>query len=117
MDKLLETIVSAIEDKKGHNILSIDLTGIDGAITDAFVVCSAESTTQVAAIADGIEEKVLETLGEKPRRIEGLQNAVWVVVDYMDVMVHIFQTQTREFYRLEELWADAPSTRYGEWEA
>ena len=117
MDKLLETIVSAIEDKKGHNILSIDLTGIDGAITDAFVVCSAESTPQVAAIADGIEEKVLETLGEKPRRIEGLQNAVWVVVDYMDVMVHIFQTQAREFYRLEALWAEAPSTRYGEWEA
>ncbi len=117
MSKLLETIVSAIEDKKGNNILSIDLTGIDGAVTDAFVVCSAESTTQVAAIADGIEEKVLETLGEKPRRIEGMQNAVWVVVDYMDVMVHIFQTQAREFYRLEELWADAPSTRHGEWEA
>ena len=113
---MLETIVSAIDDKKGKNILSLDLRGFDGAITDAFVVCNAESTTQVAAIADGIEEKVFEKLGQRPRRTEGLQNAVWVVVDYVDVMVHIFQTQAREFYRLEELWADAPSTRHGEWE-
>ena len=116
MDKLLDTIISAIEDKKGKNILCIDPKEVEGSITDAFVVCNAESTTQVAAIADGIEEKVLETLGEKPRRIEGMQNAIWVVVDYMDVMVHIFQTQAREFYRLDELWADAPSTKYGEWE-
>jgi ribosome-associated protein len=116
MEELLETIVSAIDDKKGKNILSLDLRGFDGAITDAFVVCNAESTTQVAAIADGIEEKVFEKLGQRPRRTEGLQNAVWVVVDYVDVMVHIFQTQAREFYRLEELWADAPSTRHGEWE-
>ena len=116
MEELLDTIVSAIDDKKGKNILSLDLRGFDGAITDAFVVCNAESTTQVAAIADGIEEKVFEKLGQRPRRTEGLQNAVWVVVDYVDVMVHIFQTQAREFYRLEELWADAPSTRHGEWE-
>ena len=112
----METIVSAIDDKKGKNILSLDLRGFDGAITDAFVVCNAESTTQVAAIADGIEEKVFEKLGQRPRRTEGLQNAVWVVVDYVDVMVHIFQTQAREFYRLEDLRADAPSTRPGEWE-
>ena len=116
MDELLGTIVSAIEDKKGKNILSLDLRGVDGAVADAFVVCSAESTTQVAAIADGIEEKVFETLGQRPRRTEGMQNAIWVVVDYVDIMVHVFQTQAREFYRLEELWADAPSVRYGEWE-
>ena len=101
MDELLGTIVSAIEDKKGKNILSLDLSGFDGA---------------VAAIADGIEEKVFETLGQRPRRTEGMQNAIWVVVDYVDIMVHVFQTQAREFYRLEELWADAPSVRYGEWE-
>ena len=113
MNELLSTIVSAIEDKKGKDIITLDLTGFDGAITDAFVVCNAESTTQVAAIADGIEEKVASTLGEKPRRIEGLQNAVWVVVDYTDVMVHIFQTDARNFYKLEELWADAPVEHYG----
>lgn len=89
MDELLGTIVSAIEDKKGKNILSLDLRGFDGAVADAFVVCSAESTTQVAAIADGIEEKVFETLGQRPRRTEGMQNAIWVVVDYVDIMVHV----------------------------
>lgn len=116
MNELLGTIVSAIEDKKGKNILTLDMTGFDGAVADAFVVCNAESTTQVAAIADGIEEKVQEVVGERPRRIEGTQNAIWVVVDYVDVMVHIFQTDARKFYKLEELWADAPAAKYGEWE-
>lgn len=112
MDKLIQTIVRAIEDKKGRNIVSLDLSGFDGAVTSCFVVCNADSTTQVAAIADGIEERVLEELGEKPWRVEGQQNALWIAVDYIDVVVHIFQTEMRDFYRLEELWADAPVTRY-----
>ena len=82
-----------------------------------FVVCSAESTTQVAAIADGIEESIRNARPAAARRTEGMQNAIWVVVDYVDIMVHVFfQTQAREFYRLEEFLADAPSVRYGEWE-
>ena len=109
MDKLIETIVSAIEDKKGKNIVSLDLSGFDGAICSHFVVCNADSTTQVA---DGIEEKVLETLGEKVWRIEGQQNALWIAMDYVDVVVHIFQTDLRSFYKLEELWADAPMVKY-----
>ena len=108
MDKLIETIVGAIEDKKGKNIVSLDLTGFDGAICSKFVVCNADSTTQVADIAAGVEEKVLE----KVWRIEGQQNAFWIAMDYVDVVVHIFQTELRDFYRLEELWADAPMTRY-----
>lgn len=112
MEKLIGTIVSAIEDKKGKNIVSLDLSGFDGAICSAFVVCNADSTTQVAAIADGIEEKVQQELGEKVWRVEGQQTAVWIAMDYVDVVVHIFQTDLREFYRLEELWADAPLTRY-----
>lgn len=116
MSVLLDTVISAIEDKKGKNIISLDLTGFDGAIVDNFVICSADSTTQVAAIADGIEEKVFEQLKEKPRRIEGMQNAIWVVVDYVDIMVHIFQTEARGFYKLEQLWADAPATKHGELE-
>ena len=112
MDKLIETIVSAIEDKKGKNIVSLDLSGFDGAICSKFVVCNADSTTQVAAIAAGVEEKVLEKLGEKVWRVEGQQNAFWIAMDYVDVVVHIFQTELREFYKLEELWADAPATRY-----
>lgn len=112
MDKLVETIVSAIEDKKGKNIVSLDLSGFDGAICSHFVVCNADSTTQVAAIAAGIEEKVAEQLGEKVWRIEGQQNAFWIAMDYVNVVVHIFQTELRGFYRLEELWADAPMKRY-----
>ncbi len=111
-DKLIETIVEAISDKKGQNIVSLDLSGIDGAITGAFVICNADSTTQVSAIANGIEEKVREQLGDKPWRVEGLTNSVWVAMDYVDVMVHIFQTELRDFYKLDELWADAPTTRY-----
>ena len=112
MEKLIRTIVSAIEDKKGKNIVSLDLSGFDGAICSAFVVCNADSTTQVAAIADGIEEKVQQTLGEKVWRVEGQQSALWIAMDYVDVVVHIFQTELREFYKLEELWADAPMTRH-----
>ena len=112
MEKLIGTIVSAIEDKKGKNIVSLDLSGFDGAICSAFVVCNADSTTQVAAIADGIEEKVQQELGEKVWRVEGQQSAVWIAMDYVDVVVHIFQTELRGYYRLEELWADAPLTRY-----
>ena len=108
MEKLIETIVTAIQDKKGKDIVSLNLEGFDGAICSHFVVCNADSTAQVAAIADGIEQEVLEKLGEKVWRIEGQQNAFWIAMDYLDVVVHIFQTELREFYRLEELWADAP---------
>lgn len=99
MNELIDTIVSAIQDKKGKRILSLDLSGFDGAICSAFVVCSADSTTQVEAIAGGVEQKVLEKLGEKVWRVEGLGNSVWVVMDYGDVMVHVFQTETRDFYQ------------------
>lgn len=112
MEKLIRTIVSAIEDKKGKNIVSLDLSGFDGAVCSHFVVCNADSTTQVAAIADGIEEKVHEVLGENVWRVEGKQTGLWFAMDYVDVVVHIFQTELRDYYRLEELWADAPTTRY-----
>ena len=112
MEKLTGTIIRAIQDKKGKNIVSLDLSKIDGAICSCFIVCNADSTTQVAAIAAGIEGQGLETLGEKGWRGEGQQNALWIAMDYVDVVVHIFQTELREFYKLEELWADAPATRY-----
>lgn len=110
--KLIENIVEAIQDKKGHNIVSLDLSQLEGTICDAFVICNADSTTQVDAIADGVVEALEEKLGEKPRRVEGKTNAVWVAVDYVDVMVHVFLTPLRDYYRLEQLWADAPATRY-----
>jgi len=112
MEKLIETIVGAIQDKKGKDIVSLDLSGFDGAVCSHFVVCNADSTTQVAAIADGIEQDVEEKLGEKVWRVEGKQTGLWVAMDYMDVVVHIFTTELRSFYKLEELWADAPLKRY-----
>ena len=90
MEKLIETIVTAIQDKKGENIVSLDLSGFDGAICSHFIICNANSTSQVSAIADGIERDVLEKLGEKVWRIEGQQNAFWIAMDYLDVVVHIF---------------------------
>lgn len=112
MSKLIETIAAAIQDKKGKNIVSLDLSRFDGAVCPTFVICNADSTTQVEAIARGVEEAVLEKLGEKVWRVEGLGNSVWVVMDYGDVLVHIFQTELRAFYQLDQLWADAPATRY-----
>lgn len=112
MDKLIETIVSAIEDKKGKNIVSLDLSGFDGAICSAFRGLQRRFHDAVCAIAAEIEEKVFEKLGEKVWRIEGQQNGVWVAMDYVDVVVHIFQTELRSFYKLEELWADAPLVKY-----
>ena len=109
---LIEVIAAAIQDKKGKGVVSLDLTGMDGAICSHFVVCNADSTSQVDAIADGIIEALEEKMGEKPRRVEGKTNAAWIAVDYVDVIVHIFLTPLREYYRLEQLWADAPATRY-----
>ena len=112
MEKLIETIVTAIQDKKGENIVSLDLSSFDVAICSHFIICNADSTTQVGAIADGIERDVLEKLGEKVWRIEGQQNSFWIAMDYLDVVVHIFQSELREFYKIEELWADAPIKKY-----
>ena len=112
MSQLIETIAQAIQDKKGKNIVALDLSGFDGVVCPAFVICNADSTTQVEAISRYVEEQVLEKLGEKVWRVEGLNNGVWVVRDYGEVLVHIFQTELRDFYKLDELWADAPATRY-----
>jgi ribosome-associated protein len=112
MDKLLETIIEAIKDKKGKNIVSLDMTAIDGAICNHFVICNADSTAQVAAIAGGIEEEVEKQLKTRVWRVDGAANALWIAMDSVDIVVHIFQTEMRAFYKLDDLWADAPLTRY-----
>ena len=109
---LIEVIANAIQDKKGKGVVSLDLSGMDGAICSHFVVCNADSTTQVAAIADSVEEAVFQKLGEWPWRVEGKQTGLWVALDYVDVIVHIFQSDLRDYYRLEELCADAPMIHY-----
>jgi ribosome-associated protein len=112
MDKLLETIIEAIKDKKGKNIVSLDMSRMDGAICSHFVICNADSTTQVAAIAAGIEEQTEKQLKTRVWRVDGAANALWIAMDYIDVVVHIFQTEMRAFYKLDDLWADAPTTKY-----
>ena len=108
--KLADKIVEAIQDKKGNRIVVADLDGIDGAICRYFVICQGNSPMQVDAITDSIADKVREELGEKPVRIVGRENAIWVAMDYVDVMVHIFVPDTREFYNIENLWEDAKIT-------
>lgn len=109
--KLIEKIVEAIQDTKGEDILIFDLSNIENAVAESFIVCSANSNTQVAAIAGNVEKKVRNDLQERPWHVEGTENALWVLVDYVSVVVHIFQKQTREYYDIEELWGDAKITK------
>ncbi len=104
---LVNTIVEGIRDKKGRDISVLDMRGIDGASADFYVICDGGSNTQVEAIADSIEDTVRETLGEKPLHYEGRANAEWILIDYHDVVAHVFLPRQREFYNLEGLWSDA----------
>jgi len=108
--ELEETVVDAILDKKGEKVVSLDLRKIGDAVADIFIICHATSRTQVKAIADNIDRKVKENLGENPWHSEGFVNFEWVLLDYIDVVVHIFVKERREFYQLEELWQDAERT-------
>jgi len=110
IQKLVDKVVEAIQDKKGTEITVIDLSGIDGCITKAFVICEGGSPSQIDAITDSIEEKMRVDLQEKPTKIAGRENSIWVAMDYVDVMVHIFVPEARDHYDLEHLWADAPTT-------
>ena len=105
-------IAEAMLDKKAAGVVSLDLRKLDVAITDHFVICNADSTTQVSAIADNVFDKMIEAGEGKPLRMQGLENGFWVIMDYGDVVVHVFQTPYREFYRMEDLWADAPRKAY-----
>lgn len=110
----LRIIADAIQDKKGQNVISLDLRKTGGSISDYFVICNADSTTNVSAIADNIIKEAKEQLGLKPLRMQGMENNFWVILDYCNIVIHIFQTAYREFYRLEDLWADAPKKEYRE---
>lgn len=96
-------------DKKADNVLSVDVRGLTS-ITDHFVICSADTDVQVKAIADGIRKNT----DHKPTRIEGYEQLNWVLLDYIDIIVHIFKTTERNYYNLEKLWADAPKTEYND---
>lgn len=107
--KILKVIVKAIQDKKGEHIVSLDLRKINEAVSDFFIVCEASSTVQVRAIADWVEVMVKQECGEFPYKREGQGAQQWVLVDYVNVVVHVFLSETRKFYRLEEMWGDGES--------
>ena len=109
---LNELVVALIQDKKGNDIVSLDLRKIPEAITDYFVICHCESTTQTRAIIDHLEEEVRKQTFIKPLHIEGRSNGEWCLIDFGDVVVHVFQREKREFYQLEDLWSDAAIERY-----
>lgn len=108
---LIDKIVDAIQDTKGEDILIFDLTTIENSVAETFIICSANSNTQVNAISGNIQKKVRNDLQDRPWHVEGNDNALWVLLDYVSVVVHIFQTETRNFYEIEELWGDAKITK------
>jgi len=109
---LLDQIILAAQDKKANNIVSINLTKIENSITNYFVICSANSNTQADSIYDNIIDMVQENLNIKPTNKEGYENSEWILIDYFDIVVHIFISGVREFYKLEELWADGILKKY-----
>ena len=109
-----ELILEAIREKKGHDIVSIDLSEVNNSICDFFIICHGESVTQVGAITESIEKKLKEEARIRVHHVEGLRNSQWVLLDYFDILVHVFQEEFRSFFRLEELWADGKVTRVTE---
>lgn len=105
--QLLETVIEGIKEKKGKSITHVDLSKLDVASANDFIICTGNSTSQVAAIADSVRDYVQEHVGVKPYNYDGYQNAQWIVIDYGTIYVHIFLPEWREFYNLEELWSDA----------
>ncbi|MBA7663098.1 Ribosomal silencing factor RsfS [subsurface metagenome] len=111
---LLQNIIEGIKEKKGLEIIDLDLTKVQNSICDHFIICHANSNTQVSAIADSIEKKVKENLNQRVDHREGIENAMWILLDYTDVVVHVFQKEYRDYYCLEELWGDAHISRIEE---
>jgi ribosome-associated protein len=105
--KLFKTIIAAIQDKKGENIVSLDLKKIDEAIADYFIVCQAGNHVQLGAIIDNIEDEVRKQCGEKPFKTEGKRGQHWILIDYINIVIHCFTPETRKFYNIEDMWSDA----------
>ncbi len=110
--KIFKTIISSIQEKKGDHIVSLDLRKIAEAVTDFFIICQASNGNQLKAIADNIEVQVKKICGETPYKQEGRQAEQWILMDYINVVVHIMLPEPRKFYQLEELWHDAPQEEH-----
>lgn len=112
IDEFNDLIIDSIQDIKGKKIVKLDLRGLDATPSDFFIVCEGESNTQVKSIADNIRKRVKEELGLFPSHAEGVQDGVWALLDYFNVIIHVFHPEKRAFYDLENLWSDAAFTEY-----
>ena len=110
VDNLISLILNGIEEVKGLDIQLLDLREIENTVCDYFVICNGTSNTQVNAIVSSIQKKVSKDIKDKPWHIEGMDNAEWVLMDYVNVVVHVFQKHIREYYDIESLWGDAKTT-------
>ena len=111
-EKLLSAIVKGILDKKGKEVITLDLRQVGSRVCDYFILCHGDSTTQVAALGGNVENEVRKLTGEKPWHSEGFQNSEWILLDYVNVVVHVFLNEKRTFYNLEKLWGDATITHH-----
>ena len=112
--KIIKTIIAAIQEKKGENIISLDLRKINEAVADFFIICEAGNQPQIRAIADNVEEQVKKNCDEKPYHHEGFSKLQWVLIDYVNVVVHIMLPENRKFYKLEEMWSDAVAEEHND---
>ena len=110
-DQLITTIIGGIEEVKGKEITILDLRDIENTVCDYFIICEGTSNTQVNAIVNSIQKQVSKTIKDKPWHVEGTDNAEWVLMDYVNVVVHVFQKHIREYYDIESLWGDAKMTQ------
>jgi len=110
--KIFKAIIHAIQEKKGEHVVSLDLRKIPEAIADFFIICEASSTIQVRAIADFVEEYAKKAVRETPYHHEGFQSAHWILIDYVNIVVHIMQPEMRKFYKLEDMWSDGVTEEY-----
>jgi len=114
IETLVNSVVKGIQEVKGSDILCLDLREVENAAADFFIICNGTSSTQVEAIARSVERETEKELGESPRYVEGLRNAKWVLMDYFNVLVHVFDAESRAYYQLEDLWSDGRMERIEE---
>ncbi|MBD1385278.1 ribosome silencing factor [Mucilaginibacter rigui] len=107
-----ELAIHGMQEKKGNDLVRLDLRNINSSVADYFVICHADSATQVKAIAHSVEEEIYKAIQQNPWRKEGLEHGEWILLDYIDVVIHIFRTDKREFYGVEDLWGDAEIKSY-----
>lgn len=111
---LVDVVIKGLQERKAEKIVTIDLRSLENAVCDFFIICTGTSSTHVGALSKAAEEEVRKTLGEKPWHAEGFGNAEWILLDYVNTVVHVFQDEARNFYNIEGLWADAVVTEIKE---